>query len=79
MLDIESPCPPPYTLCYDLEWLAVLRSTQHLVRHTPSLWLPPHPSTDSRCVVIIMRGGRGAGSQFNDAIVHVCVSKIILS
>ncbi|CAI8056502.1 Lariat debranching enzyme [Geodia barretti] len=48
VLDIDTPSPPPYKLCYDAEWLAILRSTEHLMSYSRLLWLPPHPSTDSR-------------------------------
>ena len=41
---IEEPC----SLDYDPEWLAILRSTEPLMRYSPALWLPPHPMTDER-------------------------------
>ena len=55
VLDIDTPSPPPYKLCYDAEWLAILRSTEHLMSYSRLLWLPPHPSTDSRCIFVIFR------------------------
>ena len=58
VLDMPAPSSPPYQLCYDAEWLAILRSTETLMGSSRSLWLPPHPSTDTRSVCMC---------------VHVCV------
>lgn len=37
-----------YRLEYDREWLAIVKSTDHLLTSSSSLWLPPSPLTDSR-------------------------------
>jgi hypothetical protein len=36
---------------YDREWLAVLKSTEPLMRYTNSPWLPPDKLTDSRYAI----------------------------
>lgn len=49
ILDLPTPSGhAPLTLEWDPEWLAILRATEPLMRHTPALWLPPHPLTDER-------------------------------
>lgn len=50
ILDIESPLSPgpPYKICHDLEWLAILRETDSLLNISKSFTaLPPESSFDS--------------------------------
>lgn len=47
----DSEVDAPYRLEYDREWLAILESTEPLMKYTDSPWLPP----DDRCAPRLAR------------------------
>jgi len=78
ILDIPTNSERPYSLQYDPEWLAILCSTEPLMKYSHALWLPPHPMTDERWVVLLKYASAMSVAPLNEMFTVVWKLVIII-